>query len=558
MIKAILFFLRQQTMPNSSFQHRIFQFLLIIIGLQLFLTVIFFHKTLNSSLEYQMTSKALIQAQEIASDPNFIELMQQNNKSQIKIYAKRLQKISDADFIVIGDNNGIRLVHPEVKKVGLPMVGDDSLRALKEGDSYTTINKGSLGMAIRGKAGIVTPQGTILGVVSVGYLLTSVSERLMFYFYPAILTIVLLLLCSSLGAWVLTQHIKRQMFDMEPEEIAMSLHLKRSILQSVYEGIVAVNKKGTILSINVNALQTLGIAKTPEALIGCSINEFITPASFFLGANSFGEFTTDADAQNTHQDELITCNGETLVVNRVNIYDDLEHIGWVVSFRRRNDYNMLTSQISQIHQHNENLRVLNHEYANRLSTISGLIQIGAYDEAIQTICDESEEQQHLIDFITRNFSSKIIAGLLLGKYSRAKELGLTLKFDPTCQLQQNTSGLSSGELAAILGNLLDNAYEATLKNPNSNKIIQLLLLNTNQELIIEIADNGTGIADDMSETLFTKGVSSKKYPGHGIGLYLIQQYVTQVDGSILIDKAEQQGTIFSIFIPNKSNKNETN
>jgi two-component system cit operon sensor histidine kinase CitA len=551
-------FLQQSIMPNSSFQQRIFQFLLIILGVQLFFTIIFFHNALNNSLEYQITSKALIQAQTIASDPNFIALMQHKDKKQIQAYAKRLQAISDADFIVIGDENGIRLAHPEMEKVGFPMVGGDSRRALEVGDSYTTINKGSLGMAIRGKSGIVAPQGTILGVVSVGYLLTSVSDRLMLYFYPALFTIVLLLFFSLFGAWVLTKHIKRQMFDMEPEEIAMSLHLKRSILKSVYEGIVAVNTKGEILSVNVNALQTLGIAQTPDYLIGRSINEFVTPASFFLGANSFGEFTTETAAQNNLQDEQITCNGETLIVNRVNIYDNEEHIGWVISFRRRNDFNSLTSQISQIHQHNENLRVLNHEYANRLSTISGLIQIGAYDEAIQTIRHESEEQQNLIDFITRNFKSKVIAGLLLGKYSRAKELGLTLEFDPTCQLQENKSGLSSDELAAILGNLLDNAYEATLKNPNSSKIIQLLVLNTATELIIEIADNGTGISEKMSEILFTKGVSSKKQPGHGIGLYLIHQYVTQVNGSILIDKAELQGTIFSIFIPNKSKKNETN
>ena len=555
MIRA---FLRQSIMPNSSFQQRIFQFLLMILGVQLFFTIIFFHNALNNSLEYQITSKALIQAQTIASDPNFIALMQHKDKKQIQAYAKRLQTISDADFIVIGDKNGIRIAHPDMKKVGFPMVGGDSLRALEKGDSYTTIREGSLGMAIRGKSGIVAPQGEILGVVSVGYLLTSVSERLMLYFYPAIFTIILLLFFSLFGAWVLAKHIKRQMFDMEPEEIAMSLHLKRSILQSVYEGIVAVSTKGEILSVNLNALQTLGIAQTPEYLIGRSINEFITPASFFLGANSFGEFTTDADTQNTHQDELITCNGETLIVNRVNIYDKEEHIGWVVSFRPRNDYNTLTSRVAQIHLHNENLRVLNHEYANRLSTISGLIQIGAYDEAIQTIRHESEEQQNLIDFITQNFKSKVIAGLLLGKYSRAKELGLTLQFDPTCQLQENRTDLSSDELAAILGNLLDNAYEATLNNLNSNKIIQLLLLNTNKELIIEIADNGTGITDEMSETLFTKGVSSKKHAGHGIGLYLIHKYVTQVDGYILIDKAEQQGTIFSIFIPNKSKRNETN
>ena len=230
----IRLFLRHKKRLKSSFQQRVFLFLCVIVTIQLILSAIFFHRTLNHSLENQITSKALIQSREIANDPNFIRLMQDNEIDKIQLYIKRLQRISDADFIVIGDVNGIRLAHPDSKKVGLAMVGGDNLRALKKGDSYTSINEGSLGMGIRGKSGIVTPEGKIIGVVSVGYLLASISERLMFYFSPAVLTILLLLFCSSFGAWVLTRYIKSQIFNMEPDEIAMSLHLKRSILQSVY------------------------------------------------------------------------------------------------------------------------------------------------------------------------------------------------------------------------------------------------------------------------------------------------------------------------------------
>ncbi|MBF4333613.1 ATPase, partial [Vibrio anguillarum] len=72
-----------------------------------------------------------------------------------------------------------------------------------------------------------------------------------------------------------------------------------------------------------------------------------------------------------------------------------------------------------------------------------------------------------------------------------------------------------------------------------------------EELVIEVADNGNGIPADIAQTLFLKGVSSKNQQGHGIGLYLVHRFVTQAHGSILIDSAEPQGTIFSIFIPNR-------
>ncbi|CAG9297425.1 ATP-binding protein [Celerinatantimonas diazotrophica] len=533
-----------------SFQRRVFFLLLAVVAAQLLLVAIFFHHSLSSSLEYQIKTKALIQAQEIASDPDFITLLKEKNIPKIQKDVARLQKITDADFIVVGNQKGIRLAHPEKYKIGLPMVGGDNIKALKYGTSYTTIKKGSLGLSIRGKAGIKLPNGKIIGVVSVGYLLDSVSYWLLFYSYPVIFALIVLMIFSSLGAWLLTHHIKQQMFDMEPEEIAMSLHLQKSILQSIYEGTIAVSRQGEILSVNTKALNTLGIPHPPEFLIGQPIEEYVTPCEFFLGANAFGKY--ESKTEELMQDELITCNGETLVANRVNIEDGDAHIGWVVSFRERNDFNALTSQISQIRQHNENLRVMSHEFANRLSVIGGLIQIGAYDQAISTIRQEAQQQQKLVDFIAKTFQSKVIAGLLLGKYTRAKELGLNLEFDPTCQLEQEPTCMTSNELAAILGNLLDNAFEATLKNPRSNKVITLLLTSSGEELVIEVADNGTGIAHDISETLFSKGVSSKNQPGHGIGLYLVHQYVTQAEGTILLDEAEPQGTIFSIFIPNKS------
>ncbi|MBF8999116.1 MULTISPECIES: ATP-binding protein [Vibrio] len=543
-------FLHKTICRNLSFQQRVFLLLLAVVATQLFLVAGFFHQSLSSSLEHQVTTKALIQAKEIASDPNFVALLEEKNIHKIQKYVDRLQKITDADFIVIGNKKGIRLVHPEKDKIGMPMIGGDNIKALKYGTSYTTMKKGSLGISIRGKAGIKSPDGKIIGVVSVGYLLDSVSYWLMFYSYPVIFALIVLMIFSSLGAWLFTRHIKQQMFDMEPEEIAMNLHLQNSILQSVYEGTIAVSRQGEILSVNTKALDTLGIPHPPQFLIGRSIQEYVTPCEFFLGANAFGEY--ESKAEELMQDELITCNGETLVANRVNIEDGDSHIGWVVSFRKRNDFNTLTSQISQIRQHNESLRVMSHEFANRLSVIGGLIQIGAYDQAINTIRKETQQQQQLVDFIAQTFQSKVVAGLLLGKYTRAKELGLTLEFDPTCQLEQEPTCMTPDELAAILGNLLDNAFEATLKNPQSNKVITLLLTDSGEELVMEVADNGTGIPHEISDTLFSKGVSSKNQPGHGIGLYLVHQYVTQAEGTILIDEAEPQGTIFSIFIPNKS------
>ncbi len=535
---------------NMTFRQRVWALLFVVVSFQLMLIAGYFHSILSDSLNHQVSTRAVIQAREIASDPRLVDAVIHNDEPKVQLQISRLQKISDADFIVVGNDKGIRLAHPTHDKIGFPMQGGDNARALTLGEHYYSTRQGSLGFAIRGKSPIISAQGRIVGVVSVGYLVDTVSNWRKIYSYPFFFALLIILACSSLGAWTFSRHIKSQMYGMEPEEIALSLRVQSSVFEAVYEGIIAIDKQGRFLSANKEALRILGIARHVDYLRGRMVNEFITPCDFF-----FGVAPENGDLRN-RQHEVITCNGETLVATRVKIVDNTLDAGWVVSFRPRNDKSTLNYQLNEVRKQADTLRVLSHEYANKLSTISGLIQIGAYKQALNAIRKETETHQKLIDFISSTFNSKVVAGLLLGKYSRAHELGLTLEFDPYCRLQQVPQRITEDELAAIVGNLLDNAYEATLKNPSSNKRVTILLSDRNQqELVVEVADNGIGIPAQIAESLFDKGITSKEQPGHGIGLYLVHHFVTRAGGAILVDDAEPQGTIFSLFIPNTSNKN---
>ncbi len=81
----------------------------------------------------------------------------------------------------------------------------------------------------------------------------------------------------------------------------------------------------------------------------------------------------------------------------------------------------------------------------------------------------------MIDFIARNFRGQPLAGLLIGKYYRAKELGLELIFDPACFVDRLPTALSHNEWISIVGNLLDNAYNASLRQPQGSKQIECLI-----------------------------------------------------------------------------------
>lgn len=532
----------QSLRRGPSFRIRVFILVFVLMFIQLVLMSVNFHQGLLDTLEHQVGTRALIQAKEIASDPELIQEVRIKNITAIDRVISRLHKISDASFIVVGDSDGIRLSHPVKSNIGKPMQGGDNEGVLVRGESYISLKEGSLGYGVRGKAPIVDFDGEIIGVISVGYLFNRFDEWVALYLEPLLYELFFMIILTVVGAWFFSKHLKKKMNGMEPSEIALALYLQKSILSSVYEGVIAVDKEGKILAVNKSALELLDIDHSAKEVKSKTISEFIANSHFF--------FQTPFDKN--IKDEIVSFNDQTVIANRVAIFEQEALIGWVVSFRNKNDINLLTAELTQIKQYTENLRVMRHEHANKLSTISGLIEIGDTQSALDLINSENIRKQQLIDFISSRIKLKQVAGILLGKYARSRELGIDLQFDPTCQLYDLSGQIEPNELSTVIGNLLDNAFEATIKNPDSNRVVSLLITDAGNDLVIEVSDNGCGISSDIVGTIFSRGVTSKHdSEGHGIGLYLINRYVTNAGGVILIDDAEPKGAIFSIFIPNK-------
>ena len=210
--------------------------------------------------------------------------------------------------------------------------------------------------------------------------------------------------------------------------------------------------------------------------------------------------------------------------------------------------NALTAQLSQVKRYVDNLRIMRHEQLNRMTTLSGLLHMGHYDEAIRYIQAQSEHAQELLDFISSHFHSPTLCGLLLGKATRAREKGVALSFDPACRIDRPLPSLMESELISIIGNLLDNAIEATQRAELPHEPVEVLIQLNARELIIEVADRGVGIRPDIRERIFERGVTTKTRGDHGIGLYLIEHYVTQAGGTIEVADNAPRGTIFTLFI----------
>ncbi|GGO81996.1 histidine kinase [Marinobacterium nitratireducens] len=490
---------------------------------------------LSSSLEDQIGLRALQLASMIAQTPAVREAARTRDSHSMQMLAEELREATDATFISIGDSEGIRLAHPLPERIGKPMVGGDNERALKLGQSYISRATGSLGPSVRGKAPIFSEQGDILGVVSVGYLTTSLEHIILRYQSIVIsVTLGLLLLSILLAVWI-SRRFRAAIYGLEPHQIARLFEERNATLESVREGIIAVNAEGQITTFNQAAAKTLGLPAA-EPIRGRPIQE-VLPDSRLPDLLQSGQPEFDRE---------LAVEGQTLIVNRIPIRDGDRIIGGVASFRRKDELDQVSRQLTQIRQYAETLRSQAHEYANKLHTIAGLIQIGASDRALEIIGQETREHQALLRWLSESVGEPVLSGCLLGKYNRAHELGLQLEIDPDSHMGALPEGITPEQIVTLLGNLLDNAFEATLAA--GGRQVRLSMTDLGRELIFEIEDEGAGVPMAEREKIFQRGHSSKS-TGRGIGLHLVRQTLTQLGGEITVSDGSNGGARFTAYIP---------
>lgn len=528
-----------------AFPLRIFLLLLVVSTLLISVLGKYLSASFEDYLTQHVRGMAMNQARIIASNDSVIDAVKHRDTQRLRQIVGKLSTGSDFDYVVIGDRHSIRLYHPNPAKIGYPMQWSKP-GALEKGESYFITGEGSIGMAMRAKTPIFDEHQQVIGVVSLGYLVSKINSWRLDFLLPLAGVFVVILMILMLLSWLFAAHIRRQMLGMEPQQIARVVRQQEALFGSVFEGLIAVDPDGLITAINRNARKMLGLASPGRQWLGSYIGEVVSPCDFFTES-----------IEEPRQDVMCTFNGLSVIANRGAIRYQHALLGAIISFRSKDEISALNAQLTQIKQYVESLSPLRHEHLNWMSTLTGLLQMKEYDRVLAMVKGESQAQQQLIDNLRETIDDRQVAGLLFGKCQRARELGLTLTLVPGCVLHQLPQEMDSTEFAAIVGNLLDNAFEACLNNPQGDKTVELYLSDEGDDVIVEVADQGCGVPDALRQTIFHQGVSTKTDASgeHGIGLYLIASFVNRCGGAITVEDNQPYGALFSVFIPkvNKSN-----
>ncbi|WP_044640652.1 ATP-binding protein [Risungbinella massiliensis] len=496
---------------------------------------------MDEQVEEQVGKRALYVAQSVASIPDIRRAFHQENPwHTIQPIAEEIRKKTGAEYVVVGNKQGIRFSHPFPDRIGQHMVGGDNYPALN-GKPSITKSIGTLGPAIRGKAPIYDAGGNIIGLVSVGFLLEDLEKINNQYLFRIILLSLGIFVIGFIASSYLARRIKKDTLGLEPEHISSLYQQKHTLINTVREGIIMVDNLGKITEINDRALHLIGA--TEEKIIRGKPIQEILPQTKMPQVLQTGEPQYDQ--------EMSLC-GQEVIVNRLPILHDKKVIGVVSSFRPKSEIDELSKKLSQVQQYTEVLRAQTHEFHNTLYTISGLIQLGSTKDALDLIQLEMKDQHRLTSSVLKQIRNPWICAILMGYLNKARELKVDLVLDPESNMLERTKFPKNWLYVTILGNLLLNAMEAVQLLPEGQRHVRVYLEDLEELLILEVEDSGPGIFPSVLPHIFEKQFSTKEAANEqkrGFGLWNVKQAVEELGGSINVDAGKNGGAIFVVQIP---------
>ena len=533
------------SLPNfllpKTLHGRMLLLMFLLLGALVSITWLMVSMLVSSILEEYIGRNALNVSKTVSLTTVVHEGLKNKNSTQIQLYAESVRKATGARFVVVGDHEGRRYSHPVPERIGKLMVGGDNPRALERGEAYVSKAVGTLGPSMRGKVPIFANSGKVIGVVSVGYLQETVESVTEGYLQRVLLWVFGLFLFGGIGTWLIARNVKQSIFGLEPVEIARLFRERNAILDSIREGVVAINDKGQVTMLDHEAAKILKIP--PESGIGTSI-ESILPQTRMLEVLKSGEEQFD-------QEMII--GGIEVIVNRVPIWQNGRVAGVVSSFRRKDEIDRMAQELTQIQEYSEVLRTQTHEYSNKLHTLAGLIQLGSHQEALDLIGRETSGYQELLGTLAETVPEPLLSAIILGKYNRAQELRIIFQLDPESRMIDIPKKINREKIVTILGNLLENALEAAQENTSGKRTVQLSMTDFGNDLIFEVEDSGSGIEDESVDLSLQHGFTTKSGTGRGIGLSLVHENLKYLGGHLTVVRSSLGGMRFTIYIPKHSN-----
>ena len=338
------------------------------------------------------------------------------------------------------------------------------------------------------------------------------------------------------GSFLLSRLIRRRTRGLEPAAIAALADQREALLHSIREGVFAVADDGTVTVMSDSARELIGLDGDVEGRRVADLD--VDPVVRGLLAD-------DAEIR----DHVVVLGDRVLVVNRNPVHERGRRVATVTTLRDRTELLALQSELSARESITNTLRAQTHEFHNQLHTISGLVQLGEYDEVSRLVGTLSRRRAEISDAVLARVEDPAVAALLIAKTSLAAERGVDLVLADGSDLPR-LDPESSTDVGTVLGNLVDNAVDSSVSVGGSTVEVGLRLDDATVHLAV--ADTGPGVPADRVGEIFRRGWSSKESTvgGRGVGLALVQVVCERRGGAVTVRGGDDgAGAVFEARLP---------
>lgn len=459
--------------------------------------------------------------------------------------ADSAQSLSGVSFVEVADGGGVVVANTrDPGRLGMPLLpvngsdGSDGEMALP-GRSWVGDRTDAGGRAIvahvpvYGETG--SQSGEVVGMVAVGQEYPGLWDDILSA-VPYLLTYLGLAGAVGIaGSLLVARRVKRQTLGLEPVEIRGLVEHREAMLTGIKEGVLGLDLDNRVTLVNAEAHALLRLPADP---VGRPLTE--------LGVQDrlLDVLTGRAD----QRDAVVFVGERILTLNRKPVSVRGVRVGSVTTMRDLTELRQLEQELGVTRQTTDALRAQAHEFANRLHTISGLLELGEYDEVLRYVKRLGSAAQELSGSVTAQIDSPPLAALLIAKSSVAAERAIRLRLAAGSRVGPLDDSLAE-DLATVVGNLVDNALDAV--GPLGGEV-EVTVVQEAGQVRVQVRDSGPGVAPELVEEVFTSGFTTKAAGGghRGFGLALTRTICVRRGGSVSVrNDGNGKGAVFSACLP---------
>ena len=472
----------------------------------------------------------------IAVDDDVIEKLSNEEYG----YSEVLNSYYDADselssIMILGMNSTI-YYSLDNEIIGQKYNGGDEVAALDGQRFVTVVETEDHDMdGLQAFVPVYSDSTTQIGVISVNILVSQIDAVKLDKAITILSGFGIGLLFSLFSLGLLRIRFKSDLFGFSPSEIAILYAENKSIIEQLNEAVISIDKDYKITTINLNLKKVFDLDNNA---IGQKVFDVFPHVDF--------EDIINNDRHTTNKYRKI--NKKKFLMNAFPLYMGDEIIGATAIFRSHLEVDTLLDQISGYRQIAQALRSQKHEFQNKLHVVLGLIKMKDYLKAENYIMENVYTTNLASDYYSSRIKDDRILALFIGKEIQSREFNATLLLTSDSYLTKTHHPINSDDIVLVLGNLVDNSFEAYIHKDMEDKKIVVDIFEDDDKIKITVIDQAGGIDNEVIDKMFERGISTKNGDSRGTGLSLVNEIVTVYNGVKNVSSTREETKIEIILM----------